>query len=69
MPVLHNKKECVRSFNRKVKRYVPVFRHLSMYTIRMTKTFRRDTERCRKRGYNNDSELTFLFTGTHSDIF
>lgn len=26
-----------------------------MYTIRMTKTFRRDTERCRKRGY--DMEL------------
>ena len=23
-----------------------------MYTIRMTKTFRRDTERCRKRGYD-----------------
>ncbi len=23
-----------------------------MYTIRMTKTFRRDTERCRKHGYN-----------------
>ena len=26
-----------------------------MYTIRMTRTFRRDTERCRKRGY--DMEL------------
>lgn len=23
-----------------------------MYEIRMTKTFRKDTERCRKRGYN-----------------
>lgn len=23
-----------------------------MYTIRMTRTFRKDTERCRKRGYN-----------------
>ena len=23
-----------------------------MYTIRMTKTFRRDVERCHKRGYN-----------------
>ena len=29
-----------------------------MYTIRMTKTFRRDTERCRKRGY--DMELLKL---------
>ena len=26
-----------------------------MYTIRMTRTFRKDTERCRKRGY--DMEL------------
>ena len=26
-----------------------------MYKIRMTKTFRKDTERCRKRGY--DMEL------------
>ena len=25
---------------------------MSMYTIRMTKTFRRDTERCRRRGYD-----------------
>ena len=25
-----------------------------MYTIRMTKTFRRDTERCRKHGYDMD---------------
>lgn len=23
-----------------------------MYSIQMTKTFRKDTERCRKRGYN-----------------
>ena len=25
-----------------------------MYLIQMTKTFRKDTERCRKRGYNMD---------------
>ena len=34
-----------------------------MYTIRMTRTFRKDTERCRKRGYNME------LLGTHADLF
>ena len=28
-----------------------------MYEIRMTKTFRKDVERCRKRDYDMDKEL------------
>ena len=44
-----------------------------MYQVRMTRSFGKDAERCKKRGYDmqNDEELTLLFTGTgtHSDIF
>ena len=29
-----------------------------MYEVRMTKTFRKDTERCRKRGYDMEHILT-----------
>ncbi|MCR5065390.1 MAG: type II toxin-antitoxin system YafQ family toxin [Bacteroidales bacterium] len=31
-----------------------------MYSISMTKTFRKDTERCRKRGYNMDLLKTVI---------
>lgn len=33
-----------------------------MYTIRMTRTFRKDTERCRKRGYNMELLKTAIRT-------
>ena len=32
-----------------------------MYEIRMTKTFRKDTERCRKRGYDIKLNSFILF--------
>ena len=31
-----------------------------MYEIRMTKTFRKDTERCRKRGYDMIAHVLIL---------
>ena len=33
-----------------------------MYTIRMTRTFRKDTERCRKRGYDMELLKTAIRT-------
>ena len=40
-----------------------------MYTIRMTKTFRRDTERCRKRGYDMELLKAAIRLLKQSDIF